>query len=104
MFGVLAKEKHARKVSSDHLTIMREAATDVYQDDDPANQEIDVSELDTVMDDDGDKVSQADIDALDAMIGTLATDPAKNVNEMTRQEISDHVAGLATPTIDQLDQ
>jgi hypothetical protein len=103
MLTKLAQAVHDRQVTSDHNRLIREANDDVVVDD-VTDDEIDVTDLDTVMDNDGDSVTQEDLDQLEGLIGTMVDKAKPDIAKMTIDEVEQHVAKIQTPTIQELDQ
>lgn len=89
MFGALAKERHKRRVLSDHNRMIREAVEDTFIDQETGDI-IYSSDLDAVMGDDS-IVSDSELDALEELIDSVITKDSRDIKEMGEEELEECV-------------
>jgi len=100
MFAKLSLEKHNRQATKDHNKIIVESADEtVPMGDDYA---VSLSELDIVIGDGADSVSQQDVDDLENVIGQIADKDDSDITKMTADEISTHIDSVDNPAVSDL--
>ncbi len=107
MFGQLAYEQHKVQSTSDHNRIIVEATSNVITADDNISEDISLEELDSVMADDANAVTTAELDDLEAKIGEIADAQAAtgDITTMTKEEIKHHIGdSVSSLTVSELNK